>query len=127
MPYKVLVVCCLAVVGLLAPQTVLAQTDRNVEPPAETTIVIRRCVITYERSTMLGTSTSAALRDCLVQLGQEVKAQQKLGHLDDREFRAAMELYSVEAASDVKIRIAESEHEGTQVVVRSQEELRKRG
>ncbi len=73
-------------------------------------IVIRRCVTSYQRSSMLGSATHGVLQDCLVKLGDHVKANQVLGRLFDKDVRAEAELFKAKCDSDLAIRLSEAKH-----------------
>jgi RND family efflux transporter MFP subunit len=71
-------------------------------------IVLERCLLENRSRTELGTPNSGILQDCLVELGDQVKAGQVLGRVRDLEQRAERDLQSARAESDIAIRVAEA-------------------
>src|SRR5262249_36424754 len=94
--------------GLIWPNAGAGAADTP--PPSSDVIVLRRCPIEYERSSLLGSSLMGVLQEVSVRPGEEVKAGQVLGRLQDQDVRAEMELRAVEAESDVEIRIGEARY-----------------
>jgi len=80
------------------------------EGPSADLIVVRHCVLDYERTSLLGASASGVLQDCSVRPGDAVKAGQVLGHLQDLDARAEADLRAAEASSDVDVRLAEAKY-----------------
>jgi RND family efflux transporter MFP subunit len=79
-------------VSLLVGLSSLA--GRAAEPAASPgeAIVLRHCALAYRDSTNVGASTdTATLQDCLVELGDRVRAGQVLGRLQDSEEKAKVE------------------------------------
>ena len=77
-------------------------------PPAPRgTIVLRRCVLEFERSTLLGSATTGAIQEVLVKPGQAVKAGQVLGRLFDADLRAEVMQRTCEAENNIEIRLGE--------------------
>ncbi len=87
-----------------------AGMGRAADSPAtsEEVIVLRRCVLEFERTTLLGAPQSGLLQDCLVKPGDRVKAGQVLGRLYDSDLRIDLELKAAEAENDLEIRVSES-------------------
>ena len=73
-------------------------------------ILLRRCQAEYRHATPLGAPTAGVLQDCLVELGDKVKAGQVLGRLRDMEQRAEMERAKFEAESLASVHSAESRY-----------------
>jgi RND family efflux transporter MFP subunit len=67
-------------------------------------IVLRQCLIEYERNATLGAAEGGIFQKCEVKLGDRVKAGQVLGRVRDDDLRAQLELHKAEAASDVTVR-----------------------
>lgn len=59
-------------------------------------IIVRRCPVEYRYATMLGAPASGILQDCLVQLGDKVKAGQLLGRLQNTEQQARVRVLEVQ-------------------------------
>src|SRR5579884_1898093 len=77
-------------------------------PPGPGVIVLRHCVLEYDRTTRLGAAQMGVLGECLVREGDHVEAGQVLGRLRDADLRAELELRKAEAAGDVVVRLAEA-------------------
>jgi RND family efflux transporter MFP subunit len=77
---------------------------------SEEVILLRRCQAEYRHATLLGAPMAGVLQDCLVELGDKVKAGQVLGRLQDKEQRAEMERSKFEAESVASVRTAESRY-----------------
>jgi RND family efflux transporter MFP subunit len=73
-------------------------------------VLLRRCEAEYRHATQLGAPAPGILQDCLVELGDKVKAGQVLGRLQDKEQRAEMERAKFEAESVASVRTAESKY-----------------
>jgi RND family efflux transporter MFP subunit len=71
-------------------------------------IVLSRCTVEFERTTMLGAAQSGLVHEVLVRPGDQVKAGQVLGRLFDVELRAELDLRRAEAASDTDVRLGEA-------------------
>jgi RND family efflux transporter MFP subunit len=76
--------------------------------PAEEVVLMRRCWAEYRHATQLGAPVPGILQDCLVELGDKVKAGQVLGRLQDVEQQAELERAKFEAESLAAVRTAES-------------------
>src|SRR5690242_7640639 len=83
-----------------------AGTDSR--PTPNEPIVLERCLLENRYRSELGTPNSGILQDCLVELGDQVKAGQVLGRIRDLEQRAERDLQSARADSDIAIRVAEA-------------------
>jgi RND family efflux transporter MFP subunit len=106
-PKIVPIVCTLA--GLV---TCRAGADEPAAPSGSV-VVLRRCEVNYKRSSMVGTalmssSSATVLQECLVQLGDRVKAGQVLGRIMDRDLRAELEFRTAEATNMLEVRISET-------------------
>jgi RND family efflux transporter MFP subunit len=73
-------------------------------------VLLRRCKVEYRHATELDAPAQGIFQDCLVELGEKVKAGQVLGRLQDKEQRATMERSKFEAESLASVRTAESKH-----------------
>ena len=81
------------------------------DEPSGRPIVLRRCVVKYERDTSVGAATPGILKECLVEPGTRVRAGQVLGRLRDDEARVEADLRRSEAENDVEVRLAEARRE----------------
>ncbi len=104
-----------AAVAMAAYSLMPDRTVQAVPPVKESSrdaVVIQHCEVTYEKSTVVsghtGAGTHLPLHECLVRLGDRVKAGQVLGRLADRELRTQLARLKVEAQSDIEIRLAEA-------------------
>ena len=102
-----------------------AGADDPPEAPCET-ITLRRCVLEFERSTLLGTATTGVLQDCLVKPGDKVVAGQVLGRLHDQDLRAELELRAVESENDIDIRLNDAKHSQAMSKLKASESLIRR-
>jgi RND family efflux transporter MFP subunit len=110
---RTLLLVGLLIAGVLATRSEAADPPRSraATPGGEsTTILLRRCTMDYEQSTMLGAPNIGVLQDCLVQPGDRIEANQVVGRLQDREAQAELDLRVAQAASDIEIRLAEAKH-----------------
>ncbi len=122
---------------LTAAATFLGALHQNVmaAPPDKDgrrdVVVLRHCTLEYEQSTFVsghsGTGTALPLQDCLVQLGDRVKAGQVLGRLFDRELRVQFALRTAEAESDIQVRVALSKRDELAHKLKRIEKLRTNG
>jgi RND family efflux transporter MFP subunit len=94
-------------------------------PPSEP-IVLRRCLLEYERSSILGSPGRGILQECLVRPGDQVEADQPLGRLQDKEARAELEMRQAQAENDTDLRLAQARHAQALAKLKSTELLSKR-
>ncbi len=86
---------CLPLLPLLLPLLATAPAARGDDAPAASAqaIVVRRCEVEYERSSLVGPALTAGgatvLQDCLVRRGDRVEPGQVLGRVADGELRAS--------------------------------------
>lgn len=82
------------------------------EPPSANgeIIIVRRCLLEYKQATNLGAPIPGILQDCLVDIGDKVKAGQVLGRLQDAEEQA-------------KIKVAETKYQLAVIHVQASEPL----
>ncbi len=87
--YRSLVIVSVAVVALFPS---IPSRKASAAPPKESrrdVIMLQHCEVEYEKSTLVsghsGSGTGLPLQDCLVRLGDRVKAGQVIGRLVDRE------------------------------------------
>jgi cobalt-zinc-cadmium efflux system membrane fusion protein len=94
----------------LAALLATAATGRSAEPnsAAPSAIVLSRCTLEFEQTTLLGAAQMGVVSEMLVKPGDRVKAGQVLGRLFDAELRAELELRRTEAQSDIEIRLGEA-------------------
>jgi membrane fusion protein, heavy metal efflux system len=123
MPRITFVTTLLFAAALLGPRSLADDSPATV---ADALILIRNCSVDYEHSTLLGAPAVGVLQDCFVKLGDEVKADQVLGRLRDKDLRASMDLIARQAGNTVKIELAEARHAEALIVLKSEEALRKR-
>jgi RND family efflux transporter MFP subunit len=95
-----------ALAGLLAAATTGRSAEPN--PAAPSAIVLTRCTLEFEQTTLLGAAQMGVVAEMLVKPGDQVKAGQVLGRLFDAELRAELELRRTEAESDIEIRLGEA-------------------
>ena len=107
----------------------LAATSRSAgaqDPADATVIVLRRCVVEYEQSTLLVAPLSSFLQDRSVRLGDKVKAGQVLGRLYDQDLRGEIELHAAEADTDLYLRISRADYDLALRILERSELLNKR-
>ena len=98
-----------ALVTFLAVTLMMGAPVHAQDPAASVAgIVIRRCLMEYERNTPIGSSIYSVLKECAVEPGATVKAGQVLGRLIDDDVRTEIKLREAEAASDIDIRLSEA-------------------
>ena len=98
-----------ALVTFLAVMLMMGAPVQAQDPaPSVAGIVIRRCLMEYERNTPIGSSIYSVLKECAVEPGASVKAGQVIGRLIDDDVRAEIKLREAEAASDIDIRLSEA-------------------
>lgn len=78
--------------------------------PSADVLVVRRCLVDYERIATLSSTQNEVLDECLVEPGDRVKAGQLLGRLRDEDVRAEIALKEAEAGSDVDVRLNQAKH-----------------
>jgi RND family efflux transporter MFP subunit len=99
--------------------------------PSGEVIVLRRCEVNYRRNSNIGvahmgTTMTSVLQDCLVQLGDRVKAGQVLGRIADREIKVELDLRTAEAENLLDLRISETRGDQAQNKLKRTEKLQKR-
>jgi RND family efflux transporter MFP subunit len=97
----------IALVPVLLATPPATPQPKTAGPPGEA-ILLRHCLAEYRHATLLGAPTAGVIQDCLVDLGDRVKAGQVLGRIQDLEQRAEMERAKLEAESLAPVRTAES-------------------
>jgi cobalt-zinc-cadmium efflux system membrane fusion protein len=87
-----------------------AASGGGAEPSARAPgpIVLSRCTLEFEKTTLLGASQTGVVSEMLVRPGDRVKGGQVLGRLFDSELRAELELRRAEAENDTDIRLGEA-------------------
>jgi RND family efflux transporter MFP subunit len=103
----------------------------ELRPPSGDVIVLRRCEVNYRRSSLIGvahmgTTMTSVLQDCLVQLGDRVKAGQVLGRIADREIKVELDLRTAEAENLLDLRISETRGDQAQNKLNRTQKLQKR-
>jgi RND family efflux transporter MFP subunit len=78
------------------------------EERSDDIIVLRRCIVDHDRTTSLGSPLHGVMKECLVEVGSEVKPGQLLGRLEDDDIRAEIQMHEVEAGSDIAIRLSQN-------------------
>ena len=101
-------ICTLLLSTLLTAGFPETRGDEPAPPPES--IVLRRCLLEYERSSILGAPGRGILQECLVRPGDQVEANQLLGRLQDKEARAELEMRQAQAKNDIDLRLAEAKH-----------------
>jgi len=109
----------LVLVGAVAPALAA--------PPTAGDMVAVRCKIEYRTKTLIGCSLYGVLRDCLVRPGDRVVAGQPLGHLQDEDVRAELDIQEARARSDLAIRVSEAKLAFLQGKLKTSERLYQRG
>jgi RND family efflux transporter MFP subunit len=106
----------------------LLPAARADDPPnaSSEVIVLRRCVLEYDQSTVFMAPYASVLQDRLVKLGDRVKAGQVLGRLFDKVVRAEMDLNAAVADNDLVIRMSKAELALAENKLRKTEALAKR-
>jgi multidrug efflux pump subunit AcrA (membrane-fusion protein) len=99
--------------------------------PSRDVVVVRRCEIEYKRSSMvgvghMGSTMTTVLQDCLVHLGDRVKAGQVLGRIMDGDIRAELALRTAEAENLLDVRISETKVDQAANRLKRTEKLQKR-
>jgi RND family efflux transporter MFP subunit len=110
---------------------VLSARADELPRPSGDVIVLQHCELDYKRSSSvgvahMGTTTTTILQDCLVRLGDRVKAGQVLGRVMDREIRAELDLRTAEAENDVDVRVNEARYAEALNKLKRSEALQKR-
>ncbi|MFO0910439.1 MAG: efflux RND transporter periplasmic adaptor subunit [Isosphaeraceae bacterium] len=97
-------------VGTVAALSGLAAVQAGPPDPSAGTLVLRRCLVEYERNTQIGSPVYSVLEECHVEPGAVVKAGQVLGRLQMATFKAEFALREAEAnnVADVKLTEARS-------------------
>jgi RND family efflux transporter MFP subunit len=95
-------------------------------PGAGSPIVLSRCTLEFEKTTLLGAAQVGVIYEVLVKPGDRVKAGQVLGRLFDAELRAELDLRRAEADNDTDIRLGEAKLALAQSKLRASEALSKR-
>jgi RND family efflux transporter MFP subunit len=78
------------------------------KPAAPSAIVLSRCTLEFEQTTLLGAAQMGVVSEMLVKPGDQVTVGQVLGRLFDAELRAELDLRRAEAESDIEIRLGEA-------------------
>jgi RND family efflux transporter MFP subunit len=76
------------------------------EGQSDEVIVLRRCVVDYERATGVGVGMNGVLQECLVAPGDRIEAGQALGRLRDEDVRMECQLRELDAGSDIAVRLS---------------------
>jgi cobalt-zinc-cadmium efflux system membrane fusion protein len=107
---------------------VAAGASRSAEPKpgASGPIVLSRCTLEFEQTTLLGAAQMGVVSEMLVKPGDQVRAGQVLGRLFDIELRAELELRRAEAESDTDIRLGEAKLALAMSKLKASEALSKR-
>jgi RND family efflux transporter MFP subunit len=118
----VLAIACLNQVPARAEEP--AQPGRNL-------VIVRRCEIEYKRSSLvgvahMGSTGTTVLQDCLVRLGDHVKAGQVLGRVMDRDVQAEFELRKAEAGNEIAVMVSEAKYAQALAKLKRSESLQKR-
>ena len=82
----------------------LADTDSEV-------VMLRRCIVEYKQATALTSPQSSFMQDVMVRPGDKVHVGQVLGRLYNQDIKSQIELYTVEADTDVYVRIARADYD----------------
>jgi RND family efflux transporter MFP subunit len=114
---------CLFLAALAAPAAgQVPEPQRSAGGP----IVLRRCVLEFERTTLVGAASSGVVQDVLIKPGDHVSAGQVLGRLFDSELRAELELRLAEAGNDTEVRLGEAKLAQAASKLKASEALNKR-
>jgi RND family efflux transporter MFP subunit len=70
-------------------------------------ILLRRCILDFEQTAVLGAGASGLIQEILVKPGDRVKAGQVLGRLLDNDLRIELALRTAEAENTAEIRLGE--------------------
>jgi cobalt-zinc-cadmium efflux system membrane fusion protein len=97
-----------ALVAVLAAAAAGWAAAAEPKPERPGSIVLTRCTLEFEQTTLLGAAQMGVVSEMLVKPGDRVKAGQVLGRLFDAELRAELELRRAEAESDIEIRLGEA-------------------
>jgi RND family efflux transporter MFP subunit len=89
-------------------------------------IVLTRCTLEFEKTTLLGAQQTGVVSEMLVKAGDRVNAGQVLGRLFDSELRADLELRRAEAENDTDIRLGEAKLALALAKLKASEALSKR-
>jgi RND family efflux transporter MFP subunit len=71
------------------------------------TILLRHCILEFDRAALLGSANTGVIQDVLVKPGDRVGAGQVLGRLLDADLRAELVLRIAEADNDTDVRLGE--------------------
>ena len=80
------------------------------------TVVLKGCLIDFDRALNLGAGVFGIMKECLVRPGDCVRSGQVIGRLLDQDIRAELELKEILARNDVSVRLSKAKH--TQAVAR---------
>ncbi len=111
---------------LLSPVEAKDPAESNAPATSASVIVLRRCLVDYEETTVLGAPSASILQDCLVRRGDRVKAGQVLGRLFDQDVRADMEFQAAKAANDTEIRLGKAEYDSAVLKFKKSQQLHER-
>jgi RND family efflux transporter MFP subunit len=116
----------IALVPVLLATPPATPQSKTAGPPGEA-ILLRHCLAEYRDATQLGAPTAGVIQDCLVDLGDRVKAAQVLGRIQDLEQRAEMERAKLEAenlapvkAAESRLNLAQSKSRRSRVIIQRQ-------
>lgn len=112
--------------GIVATLFLLAPSADADDLPTQSSgvILLRQCLIEYERAATLGANQAGILQKCDVKLGDRVRAGQVIGRMQDEDLRADLEYRSAVAASDVEVRMDEKTYEWSLMKLKMLENLR---
>jgi len=114
---------CAVLLALAAPG---AGRGSEPAPGTDSPIVLSRCTLEFEKTTLLGAAQVGVVYEVLVKPGDRVKAGQVLGRLFDAELRAELDLRRAEAENDTDIRLGEAKLALALSKLRASETLSKR-
>jgi RND family efflux transporter MFP subunit len=100
--------------------------EPNPDPAAPSPIVLSRCTLEFEQTTLLGAAQMGVVSEMFVKPGDTVKAGQVLGRLFDADVRAELEVRRAEADSDIEVRLGEAKLAVAMSKLKASEALGKR-
>ncbi len=103
---------------------VSAAAADDLPPQSSGAVILRQCLVDYERIATLGTNQAGILQKSEVKLGDRVRAGQVIGRMQDDDLRADLEYKDAVAANDVEVRMDEKTYEWTLTKLKMLEALR---
>jgi RND family efflux transporter MFP subunit len=115
-------------VGLLAVVGIATVAGADDPPAARREVIeLKRCLVEYSHSSLLGSPMPGVLKECTVRAGERVSTGQTLGRLRDDDVVAEYELRKVSGESLLNIQLAQSRKELAETKLQRAKGISKRG